>query len=145
MAKFEERTRKFVMSLVVMLVLAIVGFSAYQSFTGVAKLTQPIAFGLLGLAALGLVRVFIASGESTLNFENAVMIFVLIGAPIAALFYLPKVGINLFSSVGPLVGASGNFDINIALEGTLIDMIKNNLLVFTGILVALYWFVIRKK
>ncbi len=141
----QDRGTKFIIGLVVMLAIAIVGFSLYQSITGVSKITQPIAIGLLTLSALGLMRFFIASGEKTLTFEDGISALILVVAPIAALFLLPKIGINLFSIAEPLVSAAGSFNIDFVLEGSIIDFIKNNLLLVSTGLFGLYWFVVRKK
>ena len=139
-----DKFEKFGMGLVVMLIIAVVGFSLYQAYTGKAEINQVFGFGLLGLSALGLVRFFIASGEKTLTMEDFISAAILTGTPIVALFMLPKVGINLFS-IAPLVGASGNFDVNFALQGALFELIKNNLLI-TGLIIAgVYWFYLRKK
>lgn len=143
---FSDKGQKLGIGIAVMLVIAVVGFSLYQTYTGEAKLSQAFVFGLLGIAALGLVRVFISSGDEKLSAQSLIQFILLIGAPITLLFLLPKLGINLFSTVGPSLGASGSFNINFAVEGGLIEWIKNNLLISSLILIGLfYWIEKRKK
>lgn len=139
-----DKWEKFGIGLVIMLIVAIVGFQLYRAYTGESTINQVIVFGLLGLSALGLVRFFISSGEKTITAEDFISTLVLVAVPLLILFYSSKIGLNLFS-VAPLFGASGAFNVEFGLQGSVIDWIKANLFVTTIIIAAVYWFYLRKK
>lgn len=136
-----NRAEQLGIGIAVMLIIAIVGFKLYESFTGKTEIGQVFVFGLLGISALGLVRLFIASGEKTLTAEDFISIIILIGAAPTALFLMPKFGINLFSAVN--IGGSANFDVNVNLTGNVIEWIRKNVFIVSAALIAL--FVYRKK
>ena len=135
----EERLKKLGIALVVMLVLAVVGFTLYQAFTGKGEIGQAVVFGLLGLSALGLVRVFIfSSAQRALGAEDFILVIILIGFPLVMLFALEKLGFDLFSIIQ--VSKEGiTFNI-FNLKGNILDWIKQNLtIVSIALLVLFIW------
>lgn len=132
-----DKGKKLIIGLAVMVLIAVVGFSLYQTFTGNSSIGQTFVFILLGLAAFGMVRFGIATNDRSLSMENFISLLILIGAPITLLILLPKIGINLFS----IVGESTTRTISLAdFEGGIIGWIKDNLYLTMGLLVLLYAF-----
>ena len=80
-----DKIRRLGIGLAIMLVIAVIGFSAYRAFTGESSISQTVVFAFLGLTALGLVRAFIASGEQKLTVEDFLFVIILIGMPIVVL------------------------------------------------------------
>lgn len=130
-----DKGTKFIIGLALAIILAIVGFSLYRNFTGVSEINQTLLFVWVSFIAFGLVLAGLASRDKTLSFENTFIILLLIGVPIAVLIWLPKYGINLFSTLG----ISGSLTTELNFTGSIVEWIRNNLLLFSIILGILIW------
>lgn len=130
----EGKGAKFILGLSIAVVVMVIGFLFYQTYVGDTEIGTVFLFLLLGITAIGLVKLGISTSDTRLDLNNFIPVIILISAPIVLLFLLSKLGINLFSTFG----ISGSINTELNFTGSIADFIRNNLFLISVSLIALY-------